>query len=90
MLHFHTENLPGPNGERHQKINYYQWVEIFIIVQAVMFVAPRVFWRFVSGSIGAQVDLVVRSLHELSRDVSTETADNRHLRVQALVRNMDR
>ena len=45
-MHF-EERLPGPDGPRARMINYYQWVTLFILSQAVLFLLPKLIWRTV-------------------------------------------
>lgn len=94
-LHVHCliiEKLPGPSGPRNQRINYYQWVELFILIQAVLFVAPRIFWRFLCHDIGSQIDVNVRTLQKLAQNMTPDRSvqETREQVMEALVHNTDR
>lgn len=85
---FFPESLPGPSGVKEHMINYYQWVTLFLLVQAVMFVTPKLIWKFISCDTGYYISGVVQQL----RDVSTklETTDQRKSAIDNLIIYTDR
>ena len=61
--YFHpNQNIPKSEFERSKKeIKYYQWVWFILLMQALLFHMPRVFWRTFSVKAGLNIcDLVSR------------------------------
>lgn len=61
-----SDHLPAPDEPRRRKINYYQWVTLFILVQAIMFILPKIVWRFICNSDGYYVSQVAEVLNAVS------------------------
>ena len=53
------DKMPQQDEGRDRKITYYQWVPIILVLQATMFVAPRVVWKFFSERSGINVGSIV-------------------------------
>ena len=70
-----NQNIPKSDTERRQnEIKYYQWVQLVLLVQALLFYMPRVIWRSVSIKAGLNIcDLVS------SRQIDSNRYDNMKL-----------
>lgn len=81
-----TEHLPGPDANKQQMINYYQWVSLFILVQALLFLVPVMLWRHLCSDICVQIDGVVANLRDVSKNCAI---DNRMNTIKAVVMRTD-
>ena len=55
-----NQNIPKSEFERSKtEIKYYQWVSFILLVQALLFYLPRIFWKTFSVKAGLNIcDLV--------------------------------
>lgn len=58
-----NQNIPKSEIERKKnEIKYYQWVAFVLLIQALLFYMPRIFWRTVSLKAGLNIsDLVINT-----------------------------
>ncbi|XP_023933039.1 innexin unc-9 [Lingula anatina] len=59
-----NERIPDSSLPR-QHVSYYQWVPIFLLIQALLFHLPSVFWRSLAPRTGIDVHLIVTSMNGL-------------------------
>jgi len=85
-----VDQLPSRSQPRTRQINYYQWVTLFLLVQAILFKVPVTIWRLFCEDIGAHIDNVVKGLREISKDTKTFSLDHRQNNIKALVLCTDR
>ena len=71
---------------REKELNYYQWVPVMLLVQALMFYLPCIMWRILNGQSGINVDRIV----SMGSDAQFESPDNRARTIRYLVKHMDR
>lgn len=69
-----------------KELNYYQWVPVMLLIQALLFYTPCIIWRLLNGQSGINVDRIV----SLASDAQYENPDNRVRTIKYLVRHMDR
>ncbi|KAL3855097.1 hypothetical protein ACJMK2_014327 [Sinanodonta woodiana] len=69
-----------------RELNYYQWVPVMLLVQALMFYLPCIIWRILNGQSGINVDRIV----SLAGDAQYESPENRTRTIKYVVRHMDR
>lgn len=48
-------------------INYYQWVPLILIAQAILFIVPRIFWKSLNTRKGISIMSLVDSIYELQK-----------------------
>lgn len=60
-----NHTIPKDEIERSKnEIKYYQWVSFVLLIQALLFYMPRIFWRTVSLKAGLNIsDLVFMNLN---------------------------
>jgi hypothetical protein len=81
------QNIPKSEAERRQnEIKYYQWVQIVLLVQALLFYMPRVIWRSVSIKAGLNICDLVEAAHNYK---SASNFENRRSFMNYLVKNID-
>ncbi|OWF53666.1 Innexin unc-9 [Mizuhopecten yessoensis] len=71
---------------KEKELNYYQWVPVMLLVQALLFYCPCIIWRLMNGNSGINVDRIV----SLAGDAQYESPDSRIRTIKYLVRHMDR
>lgn len=79
------ERIPGQELPR-PYIGYYQWVPIVLLLQALMFYVPTIFWRLFSGSTGIDVHSMVKAMS----GAKNLDPDKRAPIMKYLVRHIDR
>ncbi|XP_013415361.1 innexin unc-9 [Lingula anatina] len=79
------ERIPGADLPR-PHIGYYQWVPIVMLLQALLFYFPVVFWRLMSGATGIDVHAIVKGVSGLDY----LDPEKRATVIKYLVRHMDR
>jgi len=74
--HYHpfNEDLPKAAKDR-QYISYYQWIPLFLAVQAIMFYLPRMMWRSLSRKSGIVVYNITDAAIECQRNTGKEDAE---------------
>ena len=80
------QQIPGA-GEPKAYIGYYQWVPIILLVQALLFYIPCLFWRSLNSKTGIDVDNVIKSAKEVQRTAYLEQKDKM---IGFISRSMDR
>lgn len=80
-----------PSGQfyylrKEKEINYYQWVPVMLLIQALLFYMPCIIWRILNGQSGINVDRIV----SLASDAMMESPENRARSIKYLVKHMDR
>ena len=68
------------------ELNYYQWVPVMLLVQALMFYIPCIVWRLLNGQSGINVDRIV----SLASDAQYESPEVRVRTIKYVVRHIDR
>jgi hypothetical protein len=48
----HREIPESPLERKQRELHYYQWVPFMLAVQALLFYAPRIVWRFCNRRFG--------------------------------------
>ena len=71
MLFVCSEDIPKPLEDR-KMINYYQWVPLGLLLQAVLFYLPRVFWRNFNYRAGVDVNNIVEAAQLLPKKENRE------------------
>ncbi|CAF0715290.1 unnamed protein product [Brachionus calyciflorus] len=81
------QKIPKSEVERSKnEIKYYQWVSFVLLIQALLFYMPRIFWRTISLKAGLNIsDLVEAAQHYKSAD----KFENRKSYMKYLVKNID-
>ena len=73
--------------EPKERIGYYQWVPMILLVQAMFFYLPAMVWRFMNNKAGVDVNNIVEAAMTLQH---TAYADNRGKTLQFMAKHMDR
>ncbi|XP_013415377.1 innexin unc-9 [Lingula anatina] len=55
------ERIPNPELPR-AHIGYYQWVALVLLLQALLFYSPRIFWRLMSDGAGIDFNMIVKAI----------------------------
>ncbi len=51
-----NHDIPDDMAERDKtELKYYQWIHLIILVQAVLFIVPRVFWQSLNDKCGIEI-----------------------------------
>jgi hypothetical protein len=80
-------NIPKTEVERKQnEIKYYQWVSFVLLLQALLFYMPRIFWRTVSIKAGLNICDLVEAAHNYK---SADNFERRKNYMNYLVKNID-
>ncbi|XP_052080716.1 innexin unc-7-like [Mytilus californianus] len=59
--------IPNEKYARHEtEIQYYQWTPIILLFQAVLFYAPRLFWKAFSGYSSLNIKKIIKIANEIS------------------------
>ena len=77
-----------PEEEDHrERIGYYQWVPMILLVQAMLFYLPVMVWRFMNNKAGVDVNNIVEAAMTLQH---TAYADNRQKTLKFMAKHLDR
>ena len=68
------KDLPKEFEERNY-ISYYQWVPLFLALQAILFYLPRLVWRALSRKSGIVLYSITDAAIECQRKTDKEDAD---------------
>ncbi|XP_011441809.3 innexin unc-9 isoform X3 [Magallana gigas] len=71
---------------REKELNYYQWVPVMLLIQALMFYIPCIIWRILNGQSGINVDRIV----SLGSNAQFESPETRVRTIKYLVKHVDR
>lgn len=55
------DRIPHPDEARLRKVTYYQWVPIILMLQALLFLAPWVVWKILTGRCGVHLASIVEA-----------------------------
>jgi hypothetical protein len=81
------ESIPINIKERHNKeINYYQWVPIILIFQALLFKVPNLIWKMSNTSCGLNIDKIVSS----AESTQFEKPEHREQSIYPVAKYIDR
>ncbi|KAK0424985.1 hypothetical protein QR680_008965 [Steinernema hermaphroditum] len=70
--------VPNDIRERESRaLIYYQWVPFILILQALLYNAPHIFWRMLNWTSGLQVRSIVTMAHEASKKSHEEAKEER-------------
>ncbi|VDN05621.1 unnamed protein product, partial [Thelazia callipaeda] len=72
------QNIPQSKKHRNEKlITYYQWVPFTLILQAMLFVIPHIFWRMLNWTANVQTRAVISMANSLGgMDIYSEEAQD--------------
>lgn len=77
------EDIPKPDKPK-KMITYYQWVPLFLMIQALMFYIPCLLWKSLNSKSGVQITQIVQAGKDLNDNESKEKT------LRYMVRQMDR
>ncbi|ELU18577.1 hypothetical protein CAPTEDRAFT_68350, partial [Capitella teleta] len=77
------EDIPKPENPK-KLITYYQWVPLFLMIQALMFYVPCLLWRSMNGKAGVQIKQIVQAGQDMHDN------ENKEKKLRYMVRQMDR
>ena len=78
--------VAGHPGAIKQYLNYYQWVPIFLLVQAFLFFLPSVFWRLFCERSGINVHNLVEAADTIQNALYPERRDKT---IKYMIRHLD-
>jgi len=81
-----VDAVPGVPFNRKQYINYYQWVPMVLLAQAVMFRIPSLFWRLFSDRSGINVNNLVEAAETIQNALYPE---RREKTIRYMIRHLD-
>jgi len=78
--------VAGEPGAVKQYLSYYQWVPIFLLIQAFLFYLPSVFWRVSSERSGINVHNLVEAADTIQNALYPERRDKT---IKYMIRHLD-
>lgn len=78
--------VAGQPGAIKQYLSYYQWVPIFLLIQAFLFYLPSVFWRLFSERSGINVHNLVEAADTIQNALYPERRDKT---IKYMIRHLD-
>jgi len=78
--------VAGQPGAVKQYLNYYQWVPIFLLIQAFLFYVPSMFWRLFSERSGINVHNLVEAADTIQNALYPERRDKT---IKYMIRHLD-
>ena len=78
--------IPTQVGERRQKeLTYYQWVPLILLILALLFKIPRMFWKVLVASSGISMD----KLGNLAKETQYISPEDRKKKLEYIVKYLD-
>ena len=79
--------VPQDISRRTEKeLTYYQWVPVMLLIQALLFYVPCIFWRLLNSQSGINIDRIV----SLASNAQYENPEIRIRTIRYVVRHIDR
>lgn len=78
--------IPGQVGALKQHISYYQWVPVFLLIQAFLFYLPSLVWRVFSERSGININNLVEAADTIQNALYPERRDKT---IKYMIRHLD-
>jgi hypothetical protein len=78
--------LPGPNGPKEYRINYYQWVPFILVTMAFLFYVPFAIWRLLSK----QHSIHTKSVMKIITSMDQTSSESREKSINTICKIIDR
>uniref|UniRef100_A0AC34GWD4 Innexin n=1 Tax=Panagrolaimus sp. ES5 TaxID=591445 RepID=A0AC34GWD4_9BILA len=91
FVSFDDDKLPKVAEREHYELKYYQWVPLILVLQLLLFLAPKTFWSAVSWKAGLSVKALIGSTSHSDRQkkiLSSKNKNDEHSESRATARQM--